>query len=170
MSELRVTKLPSYANEIGLKLPLRNSVGGLLRTYESYCVYFLKPVWLRCFKGPAKVRDRAVLVFFQDAFGTYFYKAPNRTIGYSFESYWNRVKTIHDHDGNLIYHQQHSIEYKTDRDGDNPVVKCPVCGYMAPLYDGFSLLESGFNGIKTGDPDDLGQQECGHCKAKLNWD
>lgn len=170
MSELRVTKLPDYAKEIGVKLPLRNSVGGLLRMHERYIVAFLEPTWLRCFKGPGKTRQVVTLVFFQDAFGTYFYKSPNRSIGYSFEHLWKRVMSIVDLEGNIVYHQQHSLEYIDDTNMDNPMVKCPVCGHIGRLMNSFSLLAAGFNGIKAGDPDAVNLQECGTCKVRLNWD
>jgi hypothetical protein len=116
------------------------------------------------------LRDCANLVFFQDAFGNYFYKAPNRSQGYSFDPYWKKIKSIHDHNGNLIYHQQHSLEYLSHRTCANPVVKCPRCGHYGLIMDSFSLLAAGFNGIKAGDPDDLNKQECGSCAARLDWD
>lgn len=51
----------------------------------------------------------------------------------------------------------------------NPMVRCPECNHEAPLMEGFSLLKSGFNGVKRGDSDDLDLQECGNCGSKLDW-
>jgi len=61
------------------------------------------------------------------------------------------------------------LYYVESAELDNPIVRCPKCGYQAGLMDGFSLLAAGFNGIKAGDADDLDLQECGNCQAKLKW-
>ena len=50
------------------------------------------------------------------------------------------------------------------------ICQCPECGATGPLMTDFSWLESGFNGIKRGDPDDVDLQECGNCAARLEWD
>lgn len=54
-------------------------------------------------------------------------------------------------------------------DTGNPLVECPICHFRGLLMDDFSYLEAGFNGIKPGDEDDLDLQECGRCRAKLEW-
>jgi hypothetical protein len=170
MSEFHVTKLPSYADEIGLKLPLYQRISGLLNTHQQYDVEFIDPVWLRCFFGPGKLRRFATLVFFQDPWGEYYYKAPNRSRGYNMAGFWEHIEKIRTREGALVYKQTHHIIMLDSMDEDNPRAECPRCGMRGRLYNDFSLLESGFNGIKTGNADDVGKQECGHCKAKLDWD
>lgn len=54
--------------------------------------------------------------------------------------------------------------------GDDPVVRCSVCGHQGSLDNDFSYLKAGFNGIQPGDVDDLDMQECGACGAILNWE
>jgi hypothetical protein len=58
-----------------------------------------------------------------------------------------------------------------DPEDDNPLCMCGACGHISGLMDEFSYLAAGFNGIESGDADDLGVQECGNCRAKLvcNW-
>lgn len=53
-----------------------------------------------------------------------------------------------------------------DRDS---IVRCPHCQHEGPLMQDFSLLASGFNGIKSGE-DDCDKQECGHCNQRSAWD
>jgi hypothetical protein len=59
--------------------------------------------------------------------------------------------------------------YIGDPDDSDPVVECPVCGSKGPLMEKFSLLSAGFNGIKSGDSDDVDLQECGSCGERLEW-
>ena len=52
------------------------------------------------------------------------------------------------------------------------VVRCPFpdCRQEGRLMQDFSLLKAGFNGIKSGDPDDCGLQECGSCGRRAGHD
>lgn len=49
-------------------------------------------------------------------------------------------------------------------------VQCPVCKFIGFLMSDFSLLASGFNGVRQDELEDADVQECGHCRALLNWD
>lgn len=46
-------------------------------------------------------------------------------------------------------------------------VKCPQCGYVQESKD-VTMLISGLNAIRPGDPDDCGMLECGSCGAILD--
>ncbi|MGA7638020.1 MAG: hypothetical protein WA657_23145 [Candidatus Acidiferrales bacterium] len=61
------------------------------------------------------------------------------------------------------------LQWHGDRNENNPICSCPVCGNRGPLMNNFSLLQAGFNGVKDDTPDDLDAQECGRCGAILNW-
>lgn len=55
------------------------------------------------------------------------------------------------------------------QNGDDPLVRCSVCGHEGNLMSDFSYLKAGFNGIQPGGADDLDLQECGACGAYLAW-
>jgi hypothetical protein len=163
-----MTKLPDFAKEKGMKLPVRNQILAVIHMYERYSVTFLHPVMLWCFRGPRCVRKAAILVFFEKN-GKIYYRSPHSKIGYVLEYFWHDICTIDNMQADRIYQQTHSIEYVEDQNLDNPMAQCPVCKHYGRLYDGFSLLASGFNGITSGSPDDVNMQECGHCGARLKW-
>ena len=60
------------------------------------------------------------------------------------------------------------LGYSNERDDFK--VQCPVCKFVGFLMSDFSLLASGFNGVQQGELEDADVQECGHCRALLNWD
>ena len=55
-------------------------------------------------------------------------------------------------------------------EGPDPIVECPCCGFRGQLHQDFSLLAAHLNGIKPGEPDDCGLQECPKCLIRLRWD
>jgi hypothetical protein len=55
------------------------------------------------------------------------------------------------------------------QNGDEPLMRCSVCGHEGGLMSDFSYLKAGFNGIQPGGVDDLDMQECGACGAYLDW-
>jgi hypothetical protein len=91
-------------------LSLNGRISGHLRSHVAYLVEFSKPVYLRCFKGPAIARDKAKLAFFQDAFAFTYYKTPNRSHGYNFDGLWNLVQKITDPEGVVIFDKKEWIK------------------------------------------------------------